>query len=92
VLAATLAANYGLYGPAYELMEHTPREPGQREYLNSEKYEIKRWEIDRADSLSSIIKKLNRIRKRIQRCIDWSLRFHPIDNDELICYSKSQED
>jgi starch synthase (maltosyl-transferring) len=40
VLAATLAANYGLYGPAYELTEHLPREPGSEEYLNSEKYEI----------------------------------------------------
>ncbi|HYH43543.1 MAG TPA: alpha-1,4-glucan--maltose-1-phosphate maltosyltransferase, partial [Burkholderiales bacterium] len=25
VLAATLAANYGIYGPAFELYEHTPR-------------------------------------------------------------------
>jgi len=66
--AATLAANYGLYGPAYELMEHTPREPAARNTSTQEKYEIKRWEIDRADSLSSIIKKLNRIRKEIQRC------------------------
>ena len=41
VLAATLAANYGIYGPAYELQERAPREPGSEEYLNSEKYEIK---------------------------------------------------
>ena len=41
VLAATLSANYGIYGPAYELMEHQPREPGSEEYLYSEKYEIK---------------------------------------------------
>jgi starch synthase (maltosyl-transferring) len=93
VLAATLAANYGIYGPAYELMEHTPREPGSEEYLNSEKYEIKRWDVGRADSLSSIIKRLNHIRKDnpgLQS--DWSLRFHPIDNDQLICYSKAQGD
>src|SRR5260221_620450 len=50
VLAATLAANYGMYGPAFELMEHTPREPGSEEYLNSEKYEIKRWERELPDS------------------------------------------
>ncbi|MDQ3364434.1 MAG: DUF3416 domain-containing protein [Myxococcota bacterium] len=25
VLAGTLASNYGIYGPSYELMEHTPR-------------------------------------------------------------------
>jgi starch synthase (maltosyl-transferring) len=42
VLAATLAANYGIYGPAFELMEHRPREHGSEEYLDSEKYEILR--------------------------------------------------
>ena len=36
VLAATLAANYGIYGPAYELLEHQPREAGSEEYLHSE--------------------------------------------------------
>jgi len=41
VLAATLGANWGLYGPAYELMEHAPRDAGAEEYLNAEKYEIK---------------------------------------------------
>ena len=41
VLAGTLSANYGIYGPAFELMEHVPREPGSEEYLDSEKYEIK---------------------------------------------------
>src|SRR5262249_22829334 len=46
VLAATLSANYGIYGPAYELMEHMPREPGSEEYLYSEKYEIKTWNTD----------------------------------------------
>jgi len=28
ILAATLSANYGIYGPTYELMESAPREPG----------------------------------------------------------------
>ena len=41
VLAATLAASYGIYGPAFELCENRPREPGSEEYLDSEKYEIK---------------------------------------------------
>src|SRR5213079_3499520 len=37
VLAATLGASYGIYGPAYELGENVPREPGSEEYLNPEK-------------------------------------------------------
>ncbi len=48
VLAATLAANYGIYGPAFELLEHAPREPGGEEYLDSEKYELRHWDLDRA--------------------------------------------
>jgi starch synthase (maltosyl-transferring) len=89
VLAATLAANYGMYGPAFELMEATPREPGSEEYLNSEKYEIRRWDRNRADSLRPVITRLNQIRKDNQALqSDWSLRFHATDNDQLICYSK----
>ncbi|HTY81810.1 MAG TPA: alpha-1,4-glucan--maltose-1-phosphate maltosyltransferase, partial [Dehalococcoidales bacterium] len=45
VLAATLCSSYGIYGPAYELCENMPREPGSEEYLNSEKYEVKHWDI-----------------------------------------------
>ena len=30
VLAATLTSNYGIYGPAFELGENTPRQTGQR--------------------------------------------------------------
>jgi starch synthase (maltosyl-transferring) len=92
VLAATLAANYGIYGPAYELLEHTPREPGSEEYLDSEKYEVKRWDLGRADSLRELIALLNRVRQAnpaLQR--DWSLRFHDIDNPQLLVYSKKEE-
>jgi starch synthase (maltosyl-transferring) len=92
VLAATLAANYGIYGPAYELLENVPREPGSEEYLNSEKYEIKRWDRDRPDSLRELIARLNGIRHENPALqSDWSLRFHPIDNDQLLVYSKREE-
>ncbi|MDQ5848176.1 MAG: alpha-1,4-glucan--maltose-1-phosphate maltosyltransferase [Pseudomonadota bacterium] len=93
VLAATLAANYGLYGPAYELMEHLPREPGSEEYLNSEKYEIKVWDRDRADSLRELIGRLNSIRRENAALqTDWSLKFHPVDNEQLLVYSKEEEE
>ncbi len=89
-LAATLGANYGLYGPAYELMEHEARDPGGEEYLDSEKYQVRRWDLERADSLKDYIARLNRIRKENPALqTDWNLRFHPVDNDMLLCYSKS---
>jgi starch synthase (maltosyl-transferring) len=93
VLAATLAANYGIYGPAYELSENRPREAGSEEYLDSEKYQIRNWDLGRADSLRSLIARLNAIRREhpaLQR--DWNLRFYPIDNEQLIAYAKSDDD
>ncbi|HLW13807.1 MAG TPA: alpha-1,4-glucan--maltose-1-phosphate maltosyltransferase [Casimicrobiaceae bacterium] len=93
VLAATLAASYGVYGPAFELMEHVPREPGSEEYLHSEKYEIRDWPRGRADSLRPLVARINAIRrgnKALQQ--DWELRFHAIDNPEMICYSKMSAD
>ena len=92
-LAATLGSNYGVYGPAYELLENQSREPGSEEYLNSEKYEIRNWEIGRPDSLKDYMTRLNRIRHEnpaLQQ--NWNLQFYPVDNDELICYSKWSDD
>jgi starch synthase (maltosyl-transferring) len=91
VLAATAAANCGMYGPAYELQERTPREPGSEEYLNSEKYELKKWDLERADSLAPLISRLNSIRNENPALqSDWSLKFHAIDNDQLLAFSKKQ--
>jgi starch synthase (maltosyl-transferring) len=92
ILAATLGANYGIYGPAFELCENRPREAGSEEYLNSEKYEIKYWDLNRPGSLKELIARVNHIRRQNPALqSDWSLRFHPIDNENLICYSKSTE-
>ena len=92
VLAATLAASYGIYGPAFELMEHQPREPGSEEYLDSEKYQIRHWDLDLPESLRDFVKRVNQVRRENPALhADWSLRFHQTDNDALICYSKSSE-
>ncbi len=90
VLAATLAATYGIYGPAFELMEHVPREPGSEEYLDSEKYQLRHWDRTRADSLARLIGRVNRIRRENPALHDnVSLRFLPVDNDNLIAYTKT---
>ncbi|MEO8051078.1 MAG: alpha-1,4-glucan--maltose-1-phosphate maltosyltransferase, partial [Acidobacteriota bacterium] len=62
-LAATLSGNYGIYGPAFELCENTPREKGSEEYLNSEKYEIKHRDLNAPVSLKHFIARVNRIRQ-----------------------------
>ncbi|HZA23179.1 MAG TPA: alpha-1,4-glucan--maltose-1-phosphate maltosyltransferase [Dehalococcoidia bacterium] len=92
-LAATLGANYGIYGPAYELCENRSREHGSEEYLDSEKYQIRNWDLDDRNGLKEIIAVVNRIRRENPALqSDWSLLFHPTDNDHLICYSKQTED
>jgi len=89
VLAATLAASYGIYGPAFELLEHEPREPGSEEYLNSEKYQLRQWNLDRPDSLVELISRINRIRRESTALqSDTGLSFHSSDNDALLVYSK----
>jgi starch synthase (maltosyl-transferring) len=93
VLAATLGANYGIYGPAFELCESQSKEFGSEEYLNSEKYEIKHWDIEKSDSLREYITRVNRIRRENAALEnDWTLQFHPINNEQMICYSKHTED
>ena len=91
VLAATLGASYGIYGPAFELMESRPREPGSEEYFDSEKYQVRHWNRDDPSSLREFIARVNRIRREnapLQS--DRGLRFHTIDNENLIAYSKTR--
>jgi starch synthase (maltosyl-transferring) len=93
LLAATLGANYGIYGPAFELMENQPVRRGSEEYLNSEKYEIRHWDLDRPDSLRDLIARVNGIRNNNEALQqDWTLKFYATDNDQLIAYSKESED
>lgn len=93
ILAATLAANYGIYGPAYELGENLPAKPGSEEYLNSEKYQIRQWDRRASHSLAPLISKLNHIRRENPALqSDGSLRFHSADNPHLLCYSKMAGD
>ena len=59
ILAATLGANYGIYGPAFELGENTPFKPGSEEYFNSEKYEIRHWDRTAPHSIAPLITQVN---------------------------------
>ena len=92
-LAATLCASWGVYGPAYELMEHRPAKPGSEEYLDSEKYQLRAWPVERADSLAPLITALNRARRENPALAqDRTLKFHPCDNPAIVCYSKTAGD
>jgi starch synthase (maltosyl-transferring) len=93
VLAATLSGNYGIYGPAFELGENIPREPGSEEYQNSEKYEVKHRDRNATGSLKEFIARVNRIRRENAALQgNGNLRFHETDNPLVICYSKATGD
>ena len=92
-MAATLAANYGIYGPAYELLEGRALRAGGEEYLDSEKFERRVWDRSRADSLADFIAVLNRARRdnpALQS--DAGLRFLTVDNEQLLAYAKTSAD
>jgi starch synthase (maltosyl-transferring) len=92
ILAATLGASYGIYGPAFELMENRAREQGSEEYLDSEKYQIRNWD-EKADNLRELVAMINRIRRENPALqTDRGLRFHPSENDQLLAYTKSAAD
>ncbi len=92
-MAATLAASYGLYGPAYELLEASALRSGGEEYLNSEKFERRVWDRTQADSLADFIAVLNRARRENPALqSDASLRFLEVDNEQIIAYAKTTAD
>ncbi|HZI33229.1 MAG TPA: alpha-1,4-glucan--maltose-1-phosphate maltosyltransferase, partial [Candidatus Binatia bacterium] len=92
ILAATLGTSYGIYGPAFELLENKPLKSGSEEYLNSEKYEIRHWDLNQPGNLTELITRVNRIRRE-NRALDSNehLTFHPTDNEQLIAYSKATD-
>ena len=88
-LASLSTGNWGIYGPAMELLEATPREPGSEEYLDSEKYEVKRWDMAAPESLAPFIARLNQIRRSEPAChLDRPPVFQHIDSEHLLAWSR----
>ncbi|HET9410910.1 MAG TPA: alpha-1,4-glucan--maltose-1-phosphate maltosyltransferase [Candidatus Dormibacteraeota bacterium] len=93
MLAATLGASYGIYGPAFELCEARPREAGSEEYLDSEKYQLRAWNLESPDSLRELITLVNKVRRENPALqTDRTLRFHQTENEYLVGYTKSTDD
>jgi starch synthase (maltosyl-transferring) len=94
VLAATMNPSYGIYGGAYEELVDKPFREGGEEYLDSEKYEIKHWNLSKENPIAKLIATVNRARREhvALQHLDQSLRFHTADNEQLIAYSKRSPD
>lgn len=92
ILAATLSSNIGIYGPAFELMEHEPF-PGKEEYNHNEKYEIKHWDWERPGNLKNDLARVNRIRHAhpaLHRTAN--ITFVDTDNPRVLAYLKQTGD
>ncbi|MCG6860185.1 MAG: alpha-1,4-glucan--maltose-1-phosphate maltosyltransferase [Chromatiaceae bacterium] len=93
VLAATLSSSYGIYGPPFELCDGMPVEIGSEEYMNSEKYEIRHWNLDEPHSLRHYIAQMNKVRREnVVLQSHSNLTFYPVDNESIICYGKHSDD
>ncbi|HEV7252760.1 MAG TPA: alpha-1,4-glucan--maltose-1-phosphate maltosyltransferase [Mesorhizobium sp.] len=91
MLAATLGGNYGLYN-GFEICDAQPV-PGKEEYLNSEKYELRAWDMDRPDNIQWDIRFVNRLRREHPALQDFtSLQFYNAWNDNILYYGKRTED
>jgi starch synthase (maltosyl-transferring) len=93
LLAATLSASYGIYGPAFELCDNRPAVNGKEEYLDSEKYQLRTWRIDDPRSLRPQITRVNHARRdHLALHTNRTLRFHGVANDQVLVYSKTPHD
>lgn len=91
-LAATLASSYGIYGPAYEFGDNEAM-AGKEEYFNSEKYEVKSHNWNRANKLTQVIKQVNAARKHHPALQStWNITFCNVENPNLIAYVKATDD
>ena len=93
VLAATLGATYGIYGPPFEQCVGTPWKTGSEEYLDSEKYQVRHWDLDAPGNLVALITRVNAIRKDNPALHHYrNLQFVPTDNDQVIAYLRATPD
>jgi starch synthase (maltosyl-transferring) len=92
-LASMMSPTWGVYS-GFELFEHVAVRPGSEEYLDSEKYQLRPRDWAGAEtsgrSLAPYLRRLNEIRRAhpaLQQLR--TLHFHPVDNPNLICFSKT---
>jgi starch synthase (maltosyl-transferring) len=93
LLAALASSSWGMYS-GYELYENTPLREGSEEYLNSEKYQYRPRNWERADSLAPLITRVNEVRRAHRGAVGLlrTLRLHAADNDGVLCFSRATDE
>ncbi len=91
VLAATLGGNYGVYN-GFEICDAAPV-PGKEEYLDSEKYQIRVWDMDQPGNIQDDIRLMNRLRHEHPALQHFTnLKFYYAGNDQVLAYGKRAGD
>lgn len=92
-LAATLSSSVGIYGPVFEYMISTPMAPGKEEYLDSEKYEYYKWDWEKQNKITTLITRINKIRKEQSSLQQTNnITFCNTNNDQILAYYKFDDD
>jgi starch synthase (maltosyl-transferring) len=92
-LAATLSSSVGIYGPVFEYRICEPQVPGKEEYLNSEKYEFVKWDWSLQNKITTLITRINCIRKeQVSLQQTNNIVFCPTNNDQVLAYYKFDAD
>ena len=90
LLAGSLAGNYGIYN-GIEICEGTAL-PGREEYLDSEKYQLRRWDFDAPGNIQDDIRLLNRLRAERPAMREFTgLRFYVAAHEQVLAYGKWDE-
>ena len=95
VLAATLAGNWGMYN-GFEICDARPI-PGKEEYLDSEKYQLRAWDMEHGPNgeahIKDDIRLVNRLRREHPALRQFTgLRFYKATNDQVSVYGKFTPD
>jgi starch synthase (maltosyl-transferring) len=92
-LAATLSSSVGIYGPVFEYRVSAPMAPGKEEYLDSEKYEYFKWDWDKQNKITTLITRVNTIRKE-QTSLQQTnnIVFCDTNNEQVMSYYKFDDD
>ncbi|TDD93897.1 alpha-1,4-glucan--maltose-1-phosphate maltosyltransferase [Flavobacterium cellulosilyticum] len=92
-LAATLSSSVGIYGPVFEYMISTPLAAGKEEYLDSEKYEVIKWDWEKRNVITTLISRINTIRKEQESLQQTNnIKFCDTNNDQVMAYYKFNDD
>jgi starch synthase (maltosyl-transferring) len=92
VLAALAGPSWGMYS-GYELYENVAVREGSEEYLDSEKYQYRPRDWSQANSLAPMVTRVNQVRRRHREAVALlrTLRLHRVDNEGLLCFSRTTD-